>query len=312
MDLLLSAIQRERLNRGKELFFSPEAKALRSDPVLGGSNQELAALDYFLSGYKNLEPRYGEEDEVVKSKSGEIIRKGKNELPGLALAVDDEVNIDELERLNHQIDETKRFITNGEVPNSFSSLEPEDIAYLREAVIKHIYGGAIDSVGELGTKNRKYPLTYADTSLRGKVIPAVFMPGQKRERGVNLLTDVMQNIDKDTGVGTYGNSINALHREAAANNPTLLTDINNIRMGNSSLNQSVKDFEGEDLNNSLQTRLLRLNDEKFALENGVRPAPADTGSVTKKENLSSQKLYNAIDEELLSLKNGIEILDAII
>ena len=107
-------------------------------------------------------------------------------------------------------------------------------------------------------KNRiTYPKDYKDVALRGEKIPAVFEPGQKRERGIKLLTDALQNIDTYTGVGTYGNGSYALHGEAAANRPDLLTDIGSIRMGNSSLNQSVKAFEGEQLQNSLKTRLLR-------------------------------------------------------
>ena len=69
----------------------------------------------------------------------------------------------------------------------------------------------------------------------------------------------------------------------------------NIRMGNSSLNQSVKAFEGEQLQNSLQTRLLRLHDDRFTLENDVRPAPPDKGSLTKRENLQSTKFDNRLD-----------------
>lgn len=297
MSLLLSPTQRAHLDKGKALFFSPEAKALRSDPVLGGINQELAALDHFLSGYKHLKPRYND--------------KGK-ELPGLELGVDDSIQIDDLERVNQDIAETISFIEKGEVPNSFSSLEPEDIEYLRNAVINNVFGGAIDAIGERGTTNRTYPKNYKDVALRGQKIPAVFEPGQKRERGLKLITDALQNIDTYTGAGTYGNAIDALHGEAAANRPDLLTDIGNIRMGNSSLNQSVKAFEGEELQNSLQTRLLRLYDDRFTLENDVKPAPPDTGSLTKRENLQSTKDDKKLNELLSKIRDGLDVLNVVL
>ena len=107
MSLLLSPTQRAHLEKGKALFFSPEAKKLRSDPLLGGQNQELAALDHFLSGYKHLKPRYNNKGE---------------ELPGLELGVDDNIQIDDLERINQDIAETLAFIEKGEVPNSLLHL----------------------------------------------------------------------------------------------------------------------------------------------------------------------------------------------
>ena len=57
----------------------------------------------------------------------------------------------------------------------------------------------------------------------------MFEPGQKRERGIKLLTDALQNIDTYTGVGTYGNAIDVTWG-SCANRPDLLTDIGNIRM----------------------------------------------------------------------------------
>ena len=101
---------------------------------------------------------------------------------------------------------------------------------------------------------------------RGQTIPAVFPEGVKRDRGTQLILNKLQNIDVDTGVGNYGMSVDVLHRQAAANAPEKVTDPSNIRIGNSSLNQSAE-FEGSELQNALKTRLLRLNDEEFAIEN---------------------------------------------
>ena len=128
-------------------------------------------------------------------------------------------------------------------------------------------------------------------------IPAKFAPGQKRDRGMSLLSNKFQNIDVDTGVGLYGSDVDALHRNAAANNPNLLTAVDNIRFGGSSINQSVKSFEGDQLKKSLLSRLLRLNDELFMLENGVRAAPPDKGSITKKEGIQFNKLLKNIQHE---------------
>ena len=296
MGLLLSPTQRAHLEKGKQLFFSPEAIALRDDPILGGTAQKLAALDHFMGGWKNLEPRYGV----------------KGELPGMNLGVDDEVVMDALEAKRQEIAETKRYMEDGEIADMFSALTEEELAYLSQAAEELIAPGAIDKIGELGTKDRLYPKNYADPALAGKKIPANFAPGEKRERGLSLLLQKMQNIDVDTGVGTYGNAVDALHREAAANNPALLTDIGNIRMGNRSLNQSVQDFEGEQLDSSLLTRLLRLNDEEFFLENNVQPAPPDVGSLTKSENrlFSGNSLQKLIDKEVGTIRqeDGVDFM----
>lgn len=307
MKLLLSPAQKAHLAQGEKLFFSPEAIKLRdSDPIFKEIAQ-VGALEHYLKGWKYLAPRYGKKDVVIKDSEGNIVREGKNELPGLALEVDDPVDIDELEVVRHQIAETKRFMEEGEVPDSFSSLSQDKLDFLKEASLQHLDGGTIDKIGELGTKNRKYATTDPIVERRGQKIPAVFEPGQKRERGIQLIMNAFQNIDVDTGVGTYGVSKDALHRQSAANQPRLLTDKSNIRIGPSSLNQSVKEFEGDKRENALKTRLLRLNNEEFFLENGVRAAPPDAlfGAQTKQD----LRIHNAREKELNQLLEGIRNMD---
>ena len=120
----------------------------------------------------------------------------------------------------------------------------------------------------------------------------------------------MENIDKDTGVGLHGNPRDALHRQSATNAPELLTDTENIRMGNSSLNQSVKHFEGDELDRSLKTRLLRLQEELFLLENGI-PAKQRGGidTRTNAENLAFTKLMNNLDKQLADTRMAGEAMD---
>ena len=295
MGLLLSPTQKAHLAKGQQLFFSPEAIAMRENNPEMLEIAQLGALDHFMQGWKHLEPRIG--------------AKGK-ELPGFALGNDDAVDIDDLERVQHQIAETKRFMQDGEVPEAFVSLTPSQLDFLRECIERHLSGGAIDKIGELGTKNRTYSLKDPIVERRGQPIPAVFAEGQKRERGTNLLLNKLQNIDVDTGVGNYGMSVDALHREAAANAPEKVTDPGNIRMGNSSLNQSVKEFEGSELQNALKTRLLRLNDEEFALEHGVRAAPPDKeyGLQTKRDN----RLHTDREKEFEQLLAGIRNADTLL
>jgi hypothetical protein len=308
--LLLTDTQRDHLEKGRRLFFSPEAVSLRSDPELSRI-QELAALDHFMRGWKNLTPRYGtKEVTIVNPVTQEIIRRGNNELPGYDLAVDDDISVDDLERVQQELAETRRFMESGEVPNSYSSMLPEEIEYLKQALLNNISGKAIDKVGESGTKNRQYAKDDPDTERRGKVIPAIFKEGQKRERGTNLALGSMENIDKDTGVGLHGNPRDALHRQSATNAPELLTDTKNIRMGNSSLNQSVKHFEGDELDRSLKTRLLRLQEELFLLENGI-PAKQRGGidTRTNAENLAFTKLMNNLDKQLADTRMAGEAMD---
>ena len=282
MRLLLSPTQMVHMEKGKRLFFSPEAIALRDDPILGGETQKAAALDHFFEGWRHLKPRLNDKGE---------------KLPGFSLGLDDSINIDPIEAKMHEIAETKKYIKEGEKTNSFSSLNKNEIEWLESAARELLAPGVIDKIGELGTTNRLYPINYKDKELRGKPIPAKFAPGQKRDRGMSLLSNKFQNIDVDTGVGLYGSNVDALHRNAAANNPNLLTAIDNIRFGGSSINQSVKSFEGDQLKKSLLSRLLRLNDELFMIENGVKAAPPDKGSITKKEGIQFNKLLKNIQHE---------------
>lgn len=298
--LLLSPAQEQHFKKGRDLFFSPEAVALRSDPDLGPA-QKTAMLDYYFGGWKNLEPRYGKKDVKIYGDNGELIREGKNELPGFNLANDDPIELDAQEVNDFQRAETLRFMQEGEQKGAFATLTDDEIAYVQQVLEEELSGGAIDKIGELGTKERYYPKDYADPELAGTKIPAVFEEGQKRARGLKLLTDVIQSVDTDTGAGTYGMSKDALHRAAAANNPGLLTDIGNIRIGNSSLNQSVKQFEGEQLESALDTRLNRLNEEEFFLENGVRPAPPDKGSIEAKDLRIGNKAQKMKEEKVDAL-----------
>ena len=281
MSPLFSPRQRAHYEKAQAQFFSPEAIAARQDPDIARF-ADAAMIDHLLSGYKNLEPRYND--------------KGQ-ELPGYNLGVDDPVLMDKSERIAQEIAETKNALLNGETREGFETLSPQAKQMFLDAINKELFGGAIDKIGELGTKQRVYPKNFADPALAGKKIPAVFEKGQKRERGRRLLLDSAELVDRDTGAGLYGFPRDALHREAAANNPALLTDIGNIRMGGSSLNQSIKEFEGEQLKSALKSRLSRLRDEQFLEENGI-PA-TQRGGIDKRtnaENLAYMQLMNKIDD----------------
>lgn len=297
MGLLFSPSQREHFNRGRQLYLSDAAKELRNDPTISEA-QELAALSHYLQSWKEIQPRYGKKDVEIRGDNGELIRVGKNELPGLELVPDNEIYLDPGEIKQFQIDETARFKLDGEVKEAYSSMNSEEKEWFRSIINKHIDGGSIDKVGELGTTGRTYPTDYVDPQLQGQQIPAIFAPGQKRGRGMGLLVDGVQQIDPDLGSGTFGMSKDALHRHAAANAPELLTDPENIRLGNASLNQSVKAFEGEQLANALNKRSTRLNDEYFEIENGVRAAPADKGDISKKDSALYLKGLNMVLEDV--------------
>ena len=313
MGLLFSPSQKEHFERGRQLYLSEEAKQLRNDPDVS-EIQEIAALSHFLKSWKELGPRYGKKDVEIYGDNGEFIRKGKNELTGLGLVPDNETYIDPLESKQFEIEETKRYQLEGEIRDAYHSMSPEEREWFRGLIIKHIDGGAIDAVGELGTKQRMYPTNYEIAELQGKKIPAIFEPGQKRGRGVGLMLDGIEQIDPDTGVGTFGMSKDALHREAAANAPQLLTDQGNIRLGNSSLNQSVKDYEGVELANALTTRSNRLNSEEFELENGVRAAPPDVkfGKEVKRDNRLHTDLENNKSKEFDQLIEGVRALNSVL
>jgi hypothetical protein len=302
--LLLSPSQKRHREKGDAIFWSPEAVALRNDPDVG-ELQEIALLEHYLRGDKELVPRYGKKESVILDNNGEVVREGFNELPGFELIPDEAVQIDPLEAKEFEIKETLRYMAKGEEADAYRALDDDKRDYIKSLIEKHLYGGAIDKQGERGTTGRVYPLDYAVAELRNTPIPAVFENGQKRDRGTQLLLDKIEGIDRDTGVGTYGTPSDALHREAAANKPELLTAIDNIRNGNSSLNQSVKSFTGEELANSLNTRLNRLIEEQFFLENGVRPI-VQTGSVAKRENLAQTKYEKLRDANVNEVLHSLQ------
>ena len=305
MGLLFSASQERHRAKGDAIFWSPEAVALRNDPDVG-ELQEIALLDHYLQGDKNLVPRYSTKETVILDNNGNVVREGPKELPGFNLVPDDAVEIDPLEAKEFEIKETLRYMAEGEEANAFRALDDDQREYIKSLIAKHIAGGAIDKQGERGTVGRVYPSDYAVSELRNTPIPAVFENGQKRNRGTQLILDKIEGIDRDTGVGTYGTPSDALHREAAANRPELLTDVDNIRNGNSSLNQSVKSFTGDELDNSLETRLNRLIEEQFFLENGVRPI-VQTGSVVKRENLAQTKYEKMRDKKVNEVLKGMYV-----
>jgi len=280
---LFSPTQRAHFNKTQELFFNDQARALRNDPELAEA-MELGMLDHLYKGWKNLEPRYG---------------KNGKELKGLALVNDDPVEIDPAEQVQFLIEETDKVLRDGEKAGAFRTLQPEDREYVRQAILKHIHSGSIggDSIAALGTKGRTYPVNYKDPSLAGKPIKAQWQPGQRQERGMQLLLDRAELIDVDTNVGIYGQVIDALHRKAAANNPALLTATSNIRPGGASLNRAVGNAIGDEFKSILRNRKSNLRDEQFFLENGI-PATQRGGvdKQTNAENLAHTKMMNKIDE----------------
>lgn len=233
-----------------QMYFSPEAKALRSDPDIGPA-QEHALLDHVFKGYRKLVP----------NKSGQLALATDN-FPELS-----SMNAQELNQL--QIDEVKNALNNVDYAGEFKTLEPEDREYVRSLIIKHIPEGSINAVGRAGAEGRTYPKDFDDKELAGTEIPAIYAPGQLKERGISLLLDVAEGADQDTGVGLYATSLAAMHKIPAAVRPDLVTAIDNIKMGQASMNQSDGKRVGLKLEQSRNKRLLNLQDERFYLENGV-------------------------------------------
>ncbi len=283
MSPLFSPTQRAHFDKAQSLFFNDQARALRNDPEIADA-MELGMLDHLYRGWKNLEPRYG--------------TKG-NELKGFALVNDDAVVIDPAEQIQFLIDETDQVLRHGEKAGAFKTLTSEDREYVRQAILKHIHTGSIggDSIAALGTKGRNYPKNYKDPSLAGKPIKAVWQPGQRQERGMQILLDIAESIDVDTNSGIYGQDIDALHREAVANNPSLVTATDNIRPGGASLNRAVGSLTGSELEKTLRNRKSNLRDEQFLLENGI-PAKQRGGidKQTNAENRAYTFMMNKIDE----------------
>ena len=241
-------------------------------------------LDHLYKGWKHLAPRYG---------------KNGKQLKGYALINDDAIEIDPAEQIQFLIDETDQMMRQGEKAGAFKTMRPEDREYVRQAILKHIHSGSIggDSIAALGTKSRYYPVNYEDASLAGQPIKAQWQAGQRQDRGMQLLLDRAELVDVDTGAGIHGQQIDALHREAAANNPALLTATSNIRPGGASLNRAVGNYTGDELESALKSRKSNLRDEQFLLENGI-PATQRGGidTRTNAENRAQMQLMNKIDE----------------
>jgi hypothetical protein len=269
------------------MFFSPEAVAVRSDPVLGGMS-ELALLDHLFSGWKNLEPRYG----------------ARGELPGFALGVDDPIPMSRHEKLIAESNEVRNALGMDEDSEQFfSSLNPDERQYVRDLITKHISGGAIDKIGALGTGGRVYPKGH---ELEGEKIPVNWQPGQQRERGIKLLMDKAAMVDPDTGIALHGVDIDAMHRKPAAQYPELINDVDNIKFGPRSMNQGDGDAEGEELRARRQGRGMNLYDKLFVEENGVpNKWRGNLDETTRRENLAQTKFENKVEELLAAIRGDV-------
>ncbi len=236
----------------KDKFFSPEAVALRNDPVLGEETQELALIDHLLRGWKHLQ------DQGIDNRSGKPISK-------LALGVDDQIKLPEKEILNikkQQVDSALNNLT-GDLRNRYPTLSSEQLNYVKSLLLKHIAKKDIGEIGGLGTSNRKFPKDYHDQSKAGTVIPVSFEPGQKQDRGVKIL------LDKAQDPSLYGIEVDAMHVIPAAEDPSLISDINNIKLGPRALNQSDGRRSGPELINSRKQHSQEIYRQLFELENGV-------------------------------------------
>ena len=303
MQVLLSPTQASHASKIRELFFSPEARKLRNDPDISDA-QELAFLDAAYAGWKNLAQRTGAKDVVITGANGEVIREGKNELPGLALVNDDRIELDPAEEVQLMIDQVDHQLRYGENPDAkVSMFSDEDREWAKQAILKHLHSGTVggDSIAALGTKGRVYPKGH---ELADQPIKAVWQPGQRQERGLQILTDRAMLVDPDVGHGLHGIEIDALHREAAANAPELMTETSNIRPGGASINRAVGNLTGQAYTDALKSRKRKLREEQFYIENGV-PAKQRGGidKRTNRENLDYSKLENSLDVLLTNVKN---------
>ncbi len=283
---LFSPTQAAHKQRALDLFFSKEAKALRSDPVLGGETQELALLDHLFGGWKNLQ------DKGVDGRTGKQIKE-------FSLGLDDPIEMDRRELIQAQINEVQNALSQGtdQKAGQFRTLSAEDRSYVEGLIRKHIAGTDIGTIGGLGTNQRRYPKDYKDPKLADTVIPVKFQPGQKQDRGVALLLDKAEMVDPDSGIALHGVEIDAMHRIPAAERPDLVADIGNIKMGPTSMNQSDGRREGKKLETSRRQRDMNLYDELFYLENGVpNKQRGGIDKVTNAENLAQTKIEKGIDK----------------
>lgn len=293
---LFSPSQKAHFDKGRALFFSPEAVKLRDDPYFRES-QEQAMLEHYLKGKKYLDPRYGKKDVVIRDTLGNVVREGKEELPGYHLALDKEKYLSDDESLDLDIAETKRALSQPEVVDGFNTLSPEERDYVYGVIERQLSGGAIDKAGTWGTINRTYPQSYPDETLRGKDIPVNWEPGEKRAKGISNIADFVEAVDRDSGSGIFGRQTDLLHRDAVANDPSRMTALDNGRMGPSSLNQTVKEFTGPELVNALKTRDMRLYNERFYRESGVPSVwQGNLDSRTRAENAYQTKVEKGIDQ----------------
>ena len=307
MKLLLSPQQQRQFEKTKRLFFNDEARALRNDPELR-EVMELGLINQLYEGWKNLEPRYGLRA-MPKGKKGQpapmgpIPREEVTPLKGYALVNDDPVDIDdEAEQILFLIDETDRMLTQGEQPGAFRTMRDDDREFVRQAIRNNVFSGSItgDSIAALGTKGRKYP---ASSEKAGQSIKAVWEEGQRDARGMSILLDKAEGVDVDLGSGTFGQEVDGMHRIAAANDPSLLTAVDNIRPGNASLNRAVGNLQGPQLRQTLINRKLNLRNQLFELENGM--SPIQRGGIdkrTNRENLQQTRFDNSLDKLIVDIQ----------
>ena len=275
---------------------------MRSDPVLSGIS-ELALLDHLFLGWKNLKPRYGKKDVVITDTNGNIVREGKNELPGFALGVDDPIDMSRHERLIAESNEVRNALAmDADNQQFFSSLNPDEREYVRGLIEKHISGGAINTIGALGTGGRVYPKGH---QLEGKNIPVNWKPGQQRERGIKLLMDKAAMVDPRTGIALHGVEVDAMHDVPASVAPELIADQNNIHLGPRSMNQGDGNAEGDELRARRQGRAMNLYDKLFVEENGVpNKWRGGLDETTRRENLAQTKMENQVDALIAAIRSG--------
>ncbi len=296
MSGLLSPLQSEHRRKAMDLFFSPEAKNLRMDSILGGETQELAMLDHLFQGWRNLS------DKGIDERSGKPIKK-------MGLEVDTPVQMSELEKLQTELNEVNNAIkmtgNDGEI---YRSLSPDDREYVKGLIIKHIGGTDLGGIGSLGSEGRHYPQDYENQELAGTRIPANFAPGQRQSNGIARLLDVAEGMDSDSGAGLYGLPIDVMHKISAAERPDLIADPNNLKYGPQSMNQSDGRRSGDKLLDSRKQRSQNKYAEVFEAENGVPLKQRGTplGDVNDKgtiELLKEQGRQDLAERRLVSKMN---------
>ncbi len=259
------------------LFTSPEAiKARASDDALVKEIYELGYIDHLLGGFKHLTDRGID---------------GRTNRPHttLGLGTDDPAVMSQAEQNQMQINEVKNALSGNEIIDSYANqINPEEAAYIKGLIAKHVLGTDRAKVGGLGTANRLYP---SEHPLAGEVIPVDMTPGDRYDRADKIFLDVAGMVDPDTGAQLTGNELDAMHREPAAERPDLIAVPSNIKMGGKSMNQSDGRRQGDALADSRRTRLVRLQGERFLDENDI-PAKQRGGvdTITNRENRIANKM----------------------